>query len=117
VPGDGTATVTAAQMHGVVDLLIVAGHWQRGDPDILLVADAGYDGPHLSHVLADLPIVVLVRMRSDRVLRRPAPPHPSGAMGRRDRAEDENDREEPDSRGRGVLQQLQANISCERRAR
>jgi hypothetical protein len=81
-PGADAATVTAAQVRDVVDRLIAAGHWQPGDPDILLVADAGYDGPRLAHVLADLPIVVLVRMRSDRVLRRPAPPHQAGMMGR-----------------------------------
>ncbi|MEV6648946.1 NF041680 family putative transposase [Amycolatopsis sp. NPDC051371] len=81
-PGDDAATVTAAQVRGVVDRLIVAGHWRPGDPDILLVADAGYDGPRLSHVLADLPIVVLVRMRSDRVLRRPAPPQLPSTIGR-----------------------------------
>ncbi|MEV0681810.1 transposase [Actinosynnema sp. NPDC050436] len=81
-PGDDAATVTAAQVRGVVDRLIVVGHWRPGDPEILLVADAGYDGPRLAHVLADLPIVVLVRMRSDRVLRRPAPPRAPGALGR-----------------------------------
>ncbi|ADJ47429.1 hypothetical protein AMES_5604 [Amycolatopsis mediterranei S699] len=81
-PGDDVATVTAAQVRGVVNRLIVGGHRQSGDPDILLVAGAGYVGPRASHVLADLPIVVLVRMRSDRVLRRPAPPHPPGTMGR-----------------------------------
>ena len=37
----------------------------------MLVADAGYDGPRLAHVLADLPITVPVRMRTDPVLRRP----------------------------------------------
>jgi len=36
-------------------------------------AGAGYDGLRLAHVLADLSITVPVRMRSDRVLRRPAP--------------------------------------------
>ncbi|MCC8248563.1 NF041680 family putative transposase [Saccharothrix luteola] len=81
-PGDDAATVTAAQVRGVVDRLVVAGHWRSGDPDIMLVADAGYDGPRLAHVLADLPITVLVRMRSDRVLRRPAPPHAPGTRGR-----------------------------------
>lgn len=81
-PGDDAAAVTAVQVRGVVDRLIVAGHWRPGDPDILLVADAGYDGPRLAHVLADLPITVVVRMRSDRVLRRPAPPHPPGTLGR-----------------------------------
>ncbi|WP_235190808.1 transposase [Amycolatopsis rifamycinica] len=62
--------------------LVAAGHWQPGDPQILLVADAGYDGPRLAHVLADLPITVLVRMRSDRVLHRPAPAPSPGTTGR-----------------------------------
>jgi hypothetical protein len=70
--------VTAGQVRDVVDRLITAGHWRPGDPDILLVADAGYDGPRLAHVLADLPVTVLVRMRSDRVLRRPAPAYLPG---------------------------------------
>ncbi|TDP90564.1 transposase [Labedaea rhizosphaerae] len=56
-----------------------------GDPDILLVADAGYDGPRLARVLADLPIIVLVRMRSDRVLHRPVPPPPSATARPRGR--------------------------------
>jgi DDE superfamily endonuclease len=82
-PGDDAASVTARQIRDVVDRLITAGHWQPGDPEIVLVADAGYDGPRLAHVLADLPVVVLVRMRSDRVLRRPAPPlRPGPSPGR-----------------------------------
>ncbi|WIX99007.1 transposase [Amycolatopsis mongoliensis] len=82
-PGDDTASVTARQIRDVVERLITAGHWSPGDPEILLVADAGYDGPRLAHVLADLPVVVLVRMRSDRVLRRPAPPlRPGPSPGR-----------------------------------
>ncbi|SER69116.1 DDE superfamily endonuclease [Lentzea albida] len=81
-PDDIAADVTARQVRQVVDRLVAAGHWSPGDPEILLVADAGYDGPRLAHVLADLPIAVLVRMRSDRVLRRPAPPHLPGTMGR-----------------------------------
>jgi DDE superfamily endonuclease len=36
----------------------------------------------LAFLLADLPVAVLVRMRSDRVLRRAAPPHTSGVLGR-----------------------------------
>ncbi|WP_243754529.1 NF041680 family putative transposase [Labedaea rhizosphaerae] len=75
-PGDNAASVTARQIRGVVGRLIAAGHWSSGDPDILLVADAGYDGPRLAHVLGDLPITVLVRMRSDRVLHRPVRPQP-----------------------------------------
>ncbi|GLZ36609.1 hypothetical protein Acsp05_02340 [Actinokineospora sp. NBRC 105648] len=88
-PGDNAANVTARQIRGVVDRLIAAGHWRPGDPDILLVADAGYDGPRLAHVLADLPITVLGRMRTDRVLRRPVPPQPPGTLGRPRRHGDE----------------------------
>ena len=60
-----------------------------GDPEILLVAEAGYDGPRLAHVLADLPITVLVRMRTDRVLHRPVPPQPPATLGRPRRQGDE----------------------------
>ncbi|HEU5469089.1 MAG TPA: NF041680 family putative transposase [Actinophytocola sp.] len=81
-PGDDAAIVTATQLRRVVTGLITAGHWRPGDPDILIVADAGYDGPRLAFVLRDLPVAVLVRMRSDRVLRRPAPPHTPTTPGR-----------------------------------
>lgn len=89
-PGDDAAAVSAGQVRDLVDRLITAGQWQSGDPDILLVADAGYDGPRLAHVLADLPVAVLVRMRSDRVLRRPAPAYlPGITKGRPRRHGDE----------------------------
>ena len=41
-PADATA-VTAAQIREVVGLLIAAGQWRPGDPEILIVADAGDD--------------------------------------------------------------------------
>ncbi|MFE6617581.1 NF041680 family putative transposase [Amycolatopsis sp. NPDC057786] len=88
-PGDDAASVTARQIRDVVERLIRAGQWRPGDPEILLVADAGYDGPRLAHVLADLPLIVLVRMRSDRVLRRAAPASSPGTMGRPRRHGDE----------------------------
>ncbi|WP_435070882.1 NF041680 family putative transposase [Amycolatopsis thermoflava] len=81
-PGDDAATVTATQLRRVVTDLIDARQWQPDDPDILIVADAGYDGPRLAFLLADLPVVVLVRMRSDRVLRRSTPPRTPGTRGR-----------------------------------
>ncbi|MGW0137562.1 NF041680 family putative transposase [Streptomyces calvus] len=81
-PGDDTATVTARQLRELVERLIRAGQWQTGDPDILIVADAGYDAPRLAFLLRDLPVQVLARMRSDRVLRRPVPPRRPGTMGR-----------------------------------
>ncbi|MFJ9589538.1 transposase [Streptomyces acidicola] len=72
-PGDD-ATVTARQMHELIDRLMAAGQWTDGDPDVLIVVDAGYDVPRLAFLLEDLLVQVLGRMRSDRVLRRAAPP-------------------------------------------
>jgi hypothetical protein len=48
----------------------------------VVVADAGYDIIRLAHVLADLPIELVGRLRSDRVLRLPKPPRPPGTTGR-----------------------------------
>jgi len=81
-PGDDAATVTAAQLREVVARLIAAGHWSAGDPDVLIVADAGYDAPRLAWLLRDLPVQVLCRMRSDRVLRRAVAPRVPGSHGR-----------------------------------
>jgi hypothetical protein len=81
-PGEDAATVTAEQLREVIERLMEAGHWRPGDPDIWIVADAGYDGPRLAYLLADLPVQVLTRMRSDRVLRRAAPPWEPGTRGR-----------------------------------
>jgi DDE superfamily endonuclease len=88
-PGDDAAVVTAAQLREVVARLTAAGHWRPGDPDILVIADAGYDAPRLAHALADLPVQVLARMRSDRVLRRSTPPRTPGTNGRPRRHGDE----------------------------
>jgi DDE superfamily endonuclease len=48
----------------------------------LLVFDAGYDSAQLSLDLADLPVAVLVRLRSDRCFYHDPPPRPPGAGGR-----------------------------------
>ncbi len=81
-PGDDTATATAQQLGELLQRLITAGQWQTGDPDVLVIADAGYDAPRLAHLLRDLPVQVLTRMRSDRVLRRAVTPRRPGALGR-----------------------------------
>ena len=81
-PGEDAAEVTAAQVRQVVTGLVSAGQWRPGDPGILVVADAGYDAPRLAYLLADLPVAVLARMRSDRVLRRTAVPQAPGVLGR-----------------------------------
>ena len=81
-PADDATAVTATQLRDVVDRLIVAGQWQAGDPNIVIVADTGYDITRLAHVLADLPVELVGRLRSDRVLRLPKPPRLPGATGR-----------------------------------
>jgi DDE superfamily endonuclease len=81
-PADDATAVTAAQLRDVVNRLIQAGHWRPGDPDILIVADTGYDITRLAFVLADLPVQLLGRIRADRVLRLPKPPRPRAATGR-----------------------------------
>ena len=80
-PEDDETEVTAAQVRGVVTRLIGAGHWREGDLPILVVFDAGYDVTRLSYLLADLPIELVGRLRSDRVLYFPAPAR-SGGRGR-----------------------------------
>jgi len=82
-PGADLAAITAAQIREVVERLVAAGQWTDGDPDILVVLDAGYDAPRIAHLLGDLPIEVLGRMRSDRVLRRPTPPRVYAPKGGR----------------------------------
>jgi hypothetical protein len=81
-PADDATEVTAAQVREVVTRIIGAGHWRDGDPDILIVFDAGYDLTRLAWLLQDLPVEVLGRLRSDRVMYFPAPPRVPGTNGR-----------------------------------
>jgi hypothetical protein len=81
-PADDTTAVTARQLRDVVARLRAAGHWHVGDPNVLIVMDSGYDVTRLAFVLADLPVEVLGRIRSDRVLRLPKPPRLPGTIGR-----------------------------------
>jgi DDE superfamily endonuclease len=81
--GDDETAVTAAQLREVVERLHAAGHWKDGDLPILVVLDAGYDVTRLAFLLADLPVELLGRLRSDRVLYFPPPPQPPGKVGRK----------------------------------
>ena len=81
-PDDDATAVTAGQLRDVVTRLIAAGHWRPGDPEIEIVMDTGYDVTRLAFVLADLPVILTGRLRSDRVMLRPAPPRRSGSTGR-----------------------------------
>ncbi|GAP47517.1 transposase is4 family protein [Streptomyces azureus] len=80
-PGADVAAVTTTQICEAVARLIAAGQWRDGDQDILIVLDAGYDAPCIAHLLADLPVEISGRMRSDRVLRRPGDLLQSDASG------------------------------------
>jgi hypothetical protein len=81
-PDDDVAEVTAVQVRAVVQRLVTAGQWQPGDPEVLAVFDAGYDLARLAFLLADLPVEVLGRLRSDRVFRLPVPPRTATTVGR-----------------------------------
>lgn len=80
-PGDDATEVTAAQLREVTRRLAAAGAWHPGDPDIIVVLDAGYDVIRLAWLLADLPVVLCARLRSNRVFYRVPPPKPPGTGG------------------------------------
>jgi hypothetical protein len=87
-PEDDATEVTAAQLREVIMRLTAAGRWREGDPDIIIVLDAGYDPTRLAWLLRDLPADVTGRLRSDRVMHFPAPPlpaRPASTGGRRPR--------------------------------
>ena len=81
-PADDLTAVTAAQVREVIDRIIAAGHWRDGDPGILVIFDAGYEPARLAWLLKDLPVQVLGRLGSNRVLHQPPPPREPGQMGR-----------------------------------
>ena len=71
-PDDDATDLTAAQIRDVVARLRAAGQHRDGDLPIRIVFDSGYDGTRLAFLLADLPVELLVRVRSDRVFHAPA---------------------------------------------
>jgi hypothetical protein len=81
-PTDDLTQVTAEQVRAVVDRLCQAGQWAEGDAPILVVFDAGYDITRLAWLLRDVPVVVIGRLRSDRVFHLPAPARIPGRVGR-----------------------------------
>jgi DDE superfamily endonuclease len=81
-PADDATEATAGQVRDVVTRLIEAGKWRDGDPGIMVVFDSGYDLTRLAWLLGDLPVEVLGRLRSDRVMYFPAPAREPGANGR-----------------------------------
>ena len=82
-PGDDDLAVTAAQLRGVVARLAAAGRWQDGDPPVIVALDAGYNATRLAWLLRDLPVVLVARVRSDRVFHSEPPPRDRPVPGRR----------------------------------
>lgn len=80
-PAADATEVTATQIRAVVERLIAAGQHTGSDRPIRVVLDSGYDGTRLAFLLADLPVELLVRVRSDRVFHAPAQPR-TGVRGR-----------------------------------
>ncbi|MFE9328415.1 NF041680 family putative transposase [Nocardia sp. NPDC052278] len=81
-PDDDPTTVTSTQFREVVDQLRVAGQHRPEDPAILIVFDAGYDITRLEYLLADLPVELVGRISSDRVLALPASAPPAARTER-----------------------------------
>jgi hypothetical protein len=81
-PGDDETAVTASQVRDVITRLVQAGHWREGDPAIWVIFDAGYDVTRLAWLLADLPVELLGRLRSDRVMQLATPARRPGTKGR-----------------------------------
>ena len=81
-PDDDETELTARQLREVAERLIAAGQWRDGDPDIIIVLDAGYNAARLAWLLAGLPVCLVVRVRSDRVFYGPPPSRRAGRAGR-----------------------------------
>jgi hypothetical protein len=85
-----TAPVDAARLHPLDDtdqqaavrVRALLGRLGDGGPVPLVVFDAGYDSAQLTLDLAEAPVAVLVRLRSDRCFYADPPPRPPGAGGR-----------------------------------
>ncbi|GDY60480.1 hypothetical protein SVIO_111030 [Streptomyces violaceusniger] len=84
-PANAATIVTAGQRRDVIERLVQAQQWQAGDPKIWIVMDSGYAVAYLSHTLADLPVALVGRLRSDRVMLRDPGPARSGPKGGRPR--------------------------------
>jgi hypothetical protein len=76
-PLDDTDQTAAAQIRALLARL------PAGDEPVpWFVFDGGYDSAQLTLDLAEVPVAVLVRLRSDRCFYADPPPRPSGATGR-----------------------------------
>ncbi|MFD4015463.1 transposase [Streptomyces sindenensis] len=63
----GTEPCTTVQIREVIERLVAAGQCKPGDPEVVVALDSGYDAPRIAHLLGNLPVEILGRLRSDRV--------------------------------------------------
>jgi hypothetical protein len=85
-----TAPVDARRLHPLEDtdqqaaaqIRALLARLPAGRSTPWFVFDGGYDSAQLTLDLADLPVAVLVRLRSDRCFYADPPPRPAGATGR-----------------------------------
>jgi hypothetical protein len=85
-----TAPVDARRLHPLDDtdqtavgqVRALLARLPAGQAVPLFVFDGGYDSAQLTLDLAEVPVAVLVRLRSDRCFYADPPPRPSGATGR-----------------------------------
>jgi hypothetical protein len=77
-PAHDTTAVAAAQLQEPLN----GPSPRTGGPDIVIVSDAGYDVTGLARVLRGLPVELVGRVRSDRVMRLPKPSRMHGVNGR-----------------------------------
>ena len=74
-PDDDDTQVAATQIRQVIARLTATGAFNLADPPITLVCDAGYDITRLAWLLDDLPVVLVGRLRCDRVFHQPGIRH------------------------------------------
>jgi hypothetical protein len=84
-PQEDPTEATAAQIRELHARLTAVGQLPPEDPPLLVVLDSGYDLVRLTWLLGDLPIRLLGRLRSDRVLFTPAGPRRGTQPGRQPR--------------------------------
>lgn len=81
-PGDDATLITAHQLRHVIHQLASTGQQSSTDSEVLVVMDAGYDVTRLAWLLHDLPVVLVARLRSDRVFYAPAGARRGSTKGR-----------------------------------